>query len=179
MKINFSITLFIIGFFLLGFSIANILNNNSNKVLNTQGEIVNLPSQCYTDLQSQNYFNSTGVKYFINNHSTLTISIPNSRTIDFTVVKNTGSMRPSIPDNSKVLLIKPKDENDIKIGDIININVLDKDSNILHRVINIYSNGTDTIYLTKGDNNEEDDLKAFNLTVSFKMIEGRAVGVLY
>ena len=170
MKNIWWIILFLVLGIILGFSISQSIGNiNSSKNLN-------LPSQCYTNLQPSQYFRSNSYLYGFNNYpilskdSQLIINNPNNL-IKAKDVSATGSMRPTIPDNGIILVDSNK--NDIKIGDIINFDCANQ--GIVHRVIDI----TNGIYTTKGDNNAVNDTEGLGCHTKINDIRGKVVGVLY
>jgi len=132
----------------------------------TKGSI-NVKSMCYTNLQPSKYFKDSpnpfqiyenGIKIFIDD--------------EFSVEKGstTGSMRPTFRDNSYYILIKPKKQSDLNIGDVISINRIGE-KNLLHRIIRIEND----LYITKGDNNNVEDTQKWR----FEDINGKVIGVLY
>lgn len=87
----------------------------------------------------------------------------------------TGSMRPAIPDGAYIFLI-PFVQNETLIGDVIlyNCSTSPKGS-LFHRVINISTINNNTVWFTRGDNNQQDDFSAFGCSansseISYKMI---------
>lgn len=84
---------------------------------------------------------------------------------------DTGSMRPIINDWSNVTLNRVTSPKNISIGSIVEIDTLKtnyqqvenetrKYRYLIHRIVEINSNG----YITKGDNNDEIDSNAWNLS---------------
>lgn len=97
----------------------------------------------------------------------------NNKDIFYTLIRDTGSMRPSIPDGAIVFLIKPN-ISEINIGDIIMVrdtwnNGL-SEKHLLHRVLDIKN---DT-FLTKGDNNVN-----FDRYWAFSEVEYKVVGEIW
>ena len=80
----------------------------------------------------------------------------------------TGSMEPAIPIGG-VVLIKPANPETIQVGDIICFK-FSESTLITHRVVNVTADG----FVTKGDANEDKDLKI----VDSKQIVGRVVIIL-
>jgi hypothetical protein len=142
----------------LGFSIGQIYNSKP----------INIPSQCYTDLQPKPFL-SNGQGLLSENHlqNYVQIEIPN-REFKTTQSATTGSMHPTISNTADLIEIIPEKE-DLGIGDIITFDCNGK--SIRHRIIKI-ENG---IYTTKGDNNKSPD----NCIVKFEDIKTKIVGVLY
>ena len=71
-----------------------------------------------------------------------------------------------------VVVSKKVNSSELNIGDIISF-----ESNqevVTHRIIGVEKTGKDSIYITKGDNNEIEDLKK----VSYNQIKGKVVKVL-
>ncbi len=88
------------------------------------------------------------------------------------LIKNitpTGSMRPTISDDS-IVIMAPVSKEKIKVGDIIQVK-REGQIPLLHRVIEIKEGK----YTTKGDNNENKDTQSWE----YKEIFGKVVGVLY
>ena len=83
-------------------------------------------------------------------------------------ISNSGSMHPTVSDNSQAIEIKPI-KAEIYVGDII-VYVCN-DVKIMHRVVKI-ENG---IYTTKGDNN----FNADSCTPTFEDIKWKVVGIIY
>lgn len=85
---------------------------------------------------------------------------------------STGSMRPVLDMGSNGIRIKPKNENDINIGDIITFR--DKGILVVHRVVNKGIDDKGVYFITKGDNNLVNDGK-----IRFKDIEYKTIAVIY
>ena len=84
----------------------------------------------------------------------------------------TGSMIPTLDENTNGIKIVPKSEDDIKIGDIITF----RENNIfiIHRVIDKGVDEEGIFFITKGDNNLINDGK-----VRFEDIEHKTIGVIW
>ncbi len=85
---------------------------------------------------------------------------------------STGSMKPTLDENSNGIRIKPKSIDEISVGDIISFrknNLL-----IIHRVIDKGKDENGIYFLTKGDNNNYIDGK-----VRFSDIEYKTIGVIW
>ncbi len=155
----------------------------------SSGENLEIPNLCYSDVQIPNFFDrGNKVSAYINNDvndKIITLDYNSlNRTIYLSYVLPTGSMRPAISDNSTLILAKVESERDINIGDVISIDRNSSDKNaprLLHRVVNIIheEKGDVTYYITKGDNNIEDDEEAFGVKATFDMIVGKVVGIIY
>lgn len=84
----------------------------------------------------------------------------------------TGSMRPILDAGANGIRIAPKNESEIKVGDIVTF-----ESNgelLVHRVIKIGKDDEGTYFITKGDNNWFSDGK-----IRFEQIKYITVGVIY
>lgn len=187
--------IFLASIFSLGFLSGKVIydknNQNENEVRGIErlsenqlayGDL-DIPSKCYTTLQSTNYFEELNNSILENKQEHYLKIVYGERNISVSQVLPTGSMRPSIPDYSRVMLVAPLSEQDIKIGDIIST-IIDKQNasspHLLHRVIGIATNiNGEAVYITKGDNNIRNDMNYFNLTFNFSEVNGKVVGVLY
>lgn len=128
---------------------------------------IDLPSQCFTKLQSSHHLYD--IRGNANTHE-LTIQL--GRNFDWMQAAATGSMRPALSDGSTAIIVKPQ-PSELGVGDIIIFKCDSKD--IIHRIVRIQN---DT-YITKGDNNDIDDSKAFGCNTHFADIESQVIGVLY
>jgi len=88
---------------------------------------------------------------------------------------DSNSMDPLIDKGTTTLEIKPKNPNEIKIGDIIAYNIDGYDYAFAHRVVEIGKDNEGIYFITRGDNYWEND----PYKVRFSQIEGIVVGVLY
>ncbi len=88
---------------------------------------------------------------------------------------NTHSMVPVLGSKSNAIQVKPKSENDICIGDIISFRTEKNKIRVIHRVIGIGQDTTGKYFVTKGDNNKEED----PYKVRFSQIERVVVAVIY
>ena len=88
---------------------------------------------------------------------------------------DSNSMDPLIDKGSTTLEIKPKNANEIKVGDIIAHNVDGYDYAFVHRVIEIGNDEEGAYFITKGDNY----WKEYTEKVRFSQVEGIIVGILY
>lgn len=84
----------------------------------------------------------------------------------------TGSMKPTLDENSNGIRIVPQTEKDIHIGDIITYK--DGESLIVHRIIEIGTDKDGTYFIPKGDNNTVSDGK-----VRFKDIKYVTIGIIW
>ena len=88
---------------------------------------------------------------------------------------DSNSMDPLIDEGTTTIEIKPKNAQEIKIGDIISYNVAGYEFAFVHRVVEIGNDEQGSYFITKGDNYfQEDPYK-----VRFLDIEGIVVGILY
>lgn len=85
---------------------------------------------------------------------------------------DTNSMLPVLDIGANGIRIAPKNEKDIRVGDIISFEFEDKI--VVHRVINIGEDQEGTYYITKGDNNPIDDGK-----IRFEDIKAKTVAIIY
>lgn len=100
------------------------------------------------------------------------VDIKNAKSRKFV---DSNSMDPLIDEGTTTIEIKPKNEEDIKVGDIIAYNVEGYGYAFVHRVIEIGNDETGAYFIAKGDNFWKDD----PYKVRFKDIEGIVVGILY
>ncbi len=78
----------------------------------------------------------------------------------------TNSMEPNINQGDIIIIKKPKNEDKLKVGDVI---TFEKDGEtITHRIVEITDKGKTKRYVTKGDNNNVPDLEK----ITFEQIEG-------
>ncbi len=82
----------------------------------------------------------------------------------------TGSMEPNY-NIGDVIIDKEIKKEDIKIGDVITFSVGDGKTTVSHRIIEIVEKKGETLYKTKGDNNNSPDKDL----VSYEQIQGRAI----
>lgn len=88
-------------------------------------------------------------------------------------VEDTHSMEPTLNSNTITLELKPVNEKDVKIGDIISYQ--SGSIIIIHRVVELDNDESGWFAITKGDNNKDND----NYKVRFNSIKGIVVGILY
>ncbi len=82
----------------------------------------------------------------------------------------TGSMEPNY-NIGDIIIDKEIEKEDIKIGDVITYSVGDGKHTISHRIIKIVEENGETLYQTKGDNNNAPDSEL----VSYNQIQGKAI----
>jgi len=92
---------------------------------------------------------------------------------ELVTLENTNSMDPLIDENSNAIQIKPKDEDDIHIGDIVSYS--NSNDTILHRVVGIGEDKEGKYYMLMGDNLDSLD----QIKVRFGQIKGVVVGIIY
>jgi signal peptidase I len=85
---------------------------------------------------------------------------------------STGSMLPTMGEETNGITIKPLTEKEINVGDIITFH--DGEKLIVHRVIKKGIDEEGIYFITKGDNSLTDDDK-----IRFEEIERKVVGLIY
>ena len=103
--------------------------------------------------------NNTSVSFFVDNPLLVRYS-------------DSGSMLPFIDKDSTGVFIRPKSENDINVGDIINFRKEGK--LIVHRIVEKGQDNGGVYFITKGDNNNIYDEK-----IRFEDIDSVLVAVIY
>ena len=88
---------------------------------------------------------------------------------------DSNSMDPLIDEGTTTIEIKPKNANEIKVGDIVAYDVEGYDYAFVHRVIEIGNDENGVYFVTKGDNYYKEDSNKVRLND----VEGIVVGVLY
>jgi hypothetical protein len=91
----------------------------------------------------------------------------------FANFEDTGSMEPLLNSNSKAIQIKPLNENELEVGDIISFNV--SNQLIIHRIVEIGEDELGWFVITKGDNN----LRPDPFKVRFNQIDRVLVAIIY
>ena len=90
-------------------------------------------------------------------------------------LEDTNSMVPLVDKNSNAIQIKPKNPEDIHIGDIVSYQDSSSDAVIMHRVVEISEDSKGKYFVLKGDNvNSTDSAK-----VRFGQIKGVVVAIIY
>jgi len=102
----------------------------------------------------------------------VTISIKNPNWRKFI---DSNSMDPLIDEGTTTIEIKPKNADEIKVGDIIAYDVEGYDYAFVHRVIKKGTDQKGSYFITKGDNYHKEDPNKVRLSD----IEGIVVGILY
>ena len=87
-----------------------------------------------------------------------------------TYIVLTGSMKPEIDPND-IVIVKNTSQEDIKNGDIITFTSGQKNATVTHRIIEIVEKDGKTLYKTKGDNNNSEDIDL----VKYENIQGKYV----
>ncbi len=106
------------------------------------------------------------------NESAVTIRIPDASLGRF---EDSGSMGPFIGKATNAILIKPKSESDIMVGDIIAYYSEDADGLVSHRVIKVSSDSNGWHALAKGDSVPSPDPSK----IRFGQVKYVVVGILY
>ena len=83
-----------------------------------------------------------------------------------------GSMKPVIDINDIVIVKEVVDESELKPGNIISFRL--NNEIITHRILKIEKENDRNIYITKGDNNEVEDVEK----LEFGQIEGKQIGII-
>ena len=130
-------------------------------------------------LYPQDWINENETDIFKNltykNHILKNLKNPydNDKYILLPSIDGTYSMCPAYGDGCSYIIKQDVMIKDIEVGDVVAYQS-DK-GNILHRVVSKY----DTHLITKGDNNNFDDLRLFGFFVTDENIIGVLVGVIY
>jgi len=106
------------------------------------------------------------------NKDLVTIKIEDGELASFA---NTNSMDPVLDETANAVGIKPKTENDLKIGDIISYYSKEKKVILVHRVIGIGFDNDGKYFILKGDNNTEADPEK----VRFSQIQRKIAIIIY
>ena len=99
------------------------------------------------------------------------INIENAKWAKFT---DTDSMLPFLDENSNAIEVIPRNENDIKIGDIVSYRAFTNDI-VIHRVIEKGTDEQGVYFILKGDNNPYPDPEK----VRFSQVQRVLVAVIY
>ena len=97
------------------------------------------------------------------------IHIENARLVHYA---DTNSMDPSLDTEAKGIEIVPKSEDDIHVGDIVTFRI--GGQYVAHRVVKIGEDEEGKYFITKGDNNSQEDEK-----IRFSQIKYVTVAVLW
>ena len=111
----------------------------------------------------------SGINVFANS---VRIDIKNAK---WRKIIDSNSMDPLIDEGTTTIEIKPKNEDEIKVGDIIAYDMGGFDYAFVHRVVDIGNDENGVYLITKGDNYYKEDSEK----VRFEDIEGIVVGILY
>ena len=111
----------------------------------------------------------SGINVFANS---VRIDIKNAK---WRKIIDSNSMDPLIDEGTTTIEIKPKNADEIKVGDIIAYKVEGYDYAFVHRVVDIGNDENGVYLITKGDNYYKEDSEK----VRFEDIEGIVVGILY
>ena len=166
-----SIILFVILGLILGVVLSQLYNN---VIIGDEKNKIDFQSQCYTNLQPSMFFLKSDVRL------DPVLYIQNKGYI-INELSSTGSMRPTIGDDSLVISTQNFTKEDLKIGDII-IYKREDGQIFVHRIVGKTNENYDDrvwvvkdAYLVKGDNNNGYD----STPIKFEQIIGKVVGVLY
>ena len=88
---------------------------------------------------------------------------------------DTNSMDPLIDEESNSIEIKPRSNEDLKVGDIISYEAKFTKGTLIHRIVKIDYDEDGWYALTKGDNNKNIDPQK----VRFEQIKGVLIGIIY
>ncbi len=88
---------------------------------------------------------------------------------------DTNSMDPVLDTGANGLLVIPKSEGDIRVGDIVSYQPDDIADLVVHRVTSIGTDSLGTYYTLKGDNNRSSDPGK----VRFDQIRYKTLGIIY
>ncbi len=105
-------------------------------------------------------------------YNSIRIDIKNAKSRKFI---DSNSMDPLIDQGTTTIEIKPKNPDEIKVGDIIAYTVEGYDYAFVHRVVDTGRDSEGVYFITKGDNYYKEDSNK----IRFEDIEGIVVGVLY
>jgi hypothetical protein len=84
---------------------------------------------------------------------------------------STGSMNPILYEGAHGIVVAPKNESEIKVGDIVSYT--NGENTIVHRVIEKGNDEGGVYFVVKGDNSSTSEIIRFN------QIEHKVVGILY
>ncbi len=113
-----------------------------------------------------NYFDSGDIQVF---NDKIILLVSNSSVTNYGA---SGSMLPTLNENSNGIAIVPKDDSEVKVGDIVSYRSSDA-SLIVHRVIEKNSDGGGVYLVVKGDNSDTTEI------IRFSQIKHKIVGILY
>ena len=145
--------------FLLGYSISNNQETQMPQSYTTEEENTSSPSDWIKENQ------------IVVQKDKVVINIENAKWAKFT---DTDSMLPFLDENSNAIELIPRNENDIKIGDIVSYRAFTNDI-VIHRVIEKGTDEQGTYFILKGDNNPYPDPEK----VRFSQVQRVLVAVIY
>jgi hypothetical protein len=108
------------------------------------------------------------------NMYTVSMSAKEGDIISYGHIQPTGSMLPTINDQTTVIYLQPKSPDDLHVGDIILFDSMTH-GRMTHRIIGDNGDGT---YVTKGDNPITNTLPDVE-QISFNQVRGRVVALIY
>ncbi len=153
-KIIFCLIIFIVSF-TLGLLISNFKIITTGRVVDNIGQI-KMPSDYLKDND------------FLVYDDKIILKIENAKISDY----ESSSMEPFLGKGVNGIVIIPKNENELEIGDIITYK---KDEKlIVHRIIDKGKDENGMFFITRGDNSNTIDGK-----IRFERIEHKLVGILY
>jgi signal peptidase I len=121
----------------------------------------------FDNLSSKSYVNLKQIKFYPDK---IIIEVPNSSP---GIIGDTGSMKPTLDENSHGINIVPKNESQIHVGSIIVYK--NEDHLIVHRVVAIKNDSYGVYYTLKGDHNKIAD----PVKVRFSDVAYINIGVIY
>ena len=154
-NLNIYLLIFLFGFFSCAFAFY-VLSSNFNL---TSFAVKNIES-------GSNWIDRANITLFSDK---VIIKVANSTLGSYT---DTGSMEPIMNENTKGIEIRPENEEQILVGDIVVFR--DGDRLIAHRVVEKGIDEVGVYFITKGDNNDFSDGK-----IRFSDIESVVVGVVW
>lgn len=133
-----------------------------------QEKLVEFPisSDSYEEISPSNYIERDNIKVYKDRVVIFTDKPSISSYAD------TNSMLPVLDSESNGIKIVPKNEKEIKVGDIISFSLENKV--IVHRVVSIGEDEIGTYFITKGDNNKYTDPK-----IRFSDIRYKTIAIIY
>ncbi|MBN1644446.1 hypothetical protein JW851_00200 [Candidatus Woesearchaeota archaeon] len=155
--------IWLIGLLLLAFSLGWAINDTE---ISPETE---MPLGTNTGISPNDWIKQDDIHVY---RSHIEIDLKNAVWANFT---DTNSMTPVLGSKSNAIQVKPQNEEDIHIGDVISFRNKVNKRRIIHRVIGIGNDPEGRYFLTKGDNNKEED----NIKVRFNDIERVLVAVVY
>jgi len=161
LKVVVLIFVFVLGFFIA--RVFNLYGNGFNGLFtyNVLGRVVDSGNDSYPS----NFLNDSDILVYSDK---IILKIENAQISNY----EGDSMFPFLGKEANGIVVKPRSEEEVKVGDIITF----KGGNklIVHRVIEKGNDGNGIYFITKGDSSDFVDGK-----VRFNEIEHKLVGILY